>query len=325
MRAVIVGAGAVSRIWSKILHDHPGVDVEGWVDVRPDSAAEGAALLGISPLITDNLAEALEKVRPRFVLDCTPPTAHRQVTETCLRAGVPVLGEKPMACSMADARAMVQTAEATGVLYAVSQSRRYDAALEAFRRTFELIGPPEILNADCYWPVYSDGFRDDLDSPLLLDMAIHQFDMARYLTGANAIMVAAESFRPSWSRWRGHASATVIFEMAGGPRFTYRGSWDAYGCPTSGSAEWRAVGPRGTAVWDGQSAPRYELDDGSSGEIATSGSPGTSLGGALEDFLRALSSGSRPMGSCDDNIHSLAMSLAAVDAARAGARLPVEV
>jgi len=55
------------------------------------------------------------------------------------------------------------------------------------------------------------------------------------------------------------ASATALFELSGGLRFTYRGSWCAEGRPTSWEAEWRAVGPHGSATWDGHAAPVAEV------------------------------------------------------------------
>src|SRR5439155_24342046 len=101
--------------------------------------------------------------------------------------------------------------------------------------------------------------RETMRSPLLLDMAIHTFDAARYLTGADAVAVYCEEFNPPWSWWAGNAAATAIFEMTGGLRFTYRGSWCAEGQPTSWDSEWRAVGPHGTATWDGAGDPMAEV------------------------------------------------------------------
>jgi predicted dehydrogenase len=103
-----------------------------------------------------------------------------------LSAGVPVLGEKPMADSMERARAMVAASERAGKLYMVSQSRRYNAQLQALRRLIvEHIGDLGLLNADFYIGPHFGGFRDTMASPLILDMAIHTFDAARYLTFSN--------------------------------------------------------------------------------------------------------------------------------------------
>jgi predicted dehydrogenase len=69
-------------------------------------------------------------------VDVTVPEAHRDVTLQALAAGVPVLGEKPMASSMDEARAMVAASERAGKLYMVSQSRRYDGPHPRLQTTY---------------------------------------------------------------------------------------------------------------------------------------------------------------------------------------------
>src|SRR5947199_5454659 len=91
--------------------------------------------------------------------------------------------------------------------------------------------------------------------PFLLDMAIHTFDAARYLSGGDPVSVYCDEFNPPWSWMKGNACATAIFEMTGGLRYTYRGSWCSDGRHTSWEGEWRAVGAKGSATWDGNGAP----------------------------------------------------------------------
>ena len=55
----------------------------------------------------------------------------------------------------------------------------------------------------------SGGFREEMDSPLLVDMAIHTFDAARYVTGGDPVSVLCTEFNPPWSWYRGAASAVV--------------------------------------------------------------------------------------------------------------------
>ena len=116
------------------------------------------------------------------MVDVTIPEAHHDVTIQALGLGIPVLGEKPMAASMAQAREMVAASEKAGKLYMVSQSRRYDGRIHAYRKLIaENLGALGILNSDFYIGAHFGGFRDEMDSPLILDMAIHTFDAARYL------------------------------------------------------------------------------------------------------------------------------------------------
>ena len=261
LNALLVGAGSMGRTWAKTLLDTPAVHLAAWVDVRLDVVSGAAQELGLDSVhVGTSLSGAIHEARPDFVVDVAVPEAHRQVTLEALAHGLPVLGEKPLADSMAAAREIVTAAERAGKLFMVSQNRRYNPGLQALRRQItEQLGGLGILNSDFSIGAHFGGFRDQMPSPLLLDMAIHTFDAARYLSGADPLSVYCEEFNPPWSWYRGDACATAIFEMSGGLRYTYRGSWCSEGCHTSWDSDWRAVGPHGTARWDGESAPEAEI------------------------------------------------------------------
>ncbi len=333
--ALIVGAGGMGRAWGRNLRDCDAVRVVGWVDLRPAAAEQAAAELGFDDIVIGaDLEAVIARARPDIVVDVSTPEAHRDVTLAALAAGLPVLGEKPMAGSMEHAREMVAAAERAGTLYMVSQSRRYDANLQALRRLIvDRTGPPSILNSDFYIGAHFGGFRDEMASPLMLDMAIHTLDAARYLCDADPVAVYCEEFNPPWSWYRGDACATAIFEMTGGLRYTYRGSWCAEGRPTAWEAEWRAVGPHGTATWDGAGAHAPVADvvtarDGFLSTVRTveaevAQDVPTGIAGSLRDFLHALETGVAPMGECHDNIKSLAMVFGAIESAATGLRVRI--
>ncbi len=330
-RALLVGAGNMGRVWARTLQASAAAELVGWVDVRGDLVERVADELALDDLWLDSdLGRALAITRPDFVVDVTVPSAHYAVTLQALRAGVPVLGEKPMADTMEHAREMVAAAERTGLLYMVSQSRRYNPGLLALRRLIlDETGPLGILSSNFSIGARESGHRLEIASPLLLDMAIHAFDAARYLSGADPVSVYCEEFNPPWSWYRGSACATAIFELTGGLRYTYQGSWCSEGCHTSWDAEWRAVGPHGSARWrGGDDVPIAEIvverggflpvtEERRAGDTAVP--PG--IAGSLRDFLTALETGTTPMGACGDNIKSLAMVFAAIESAAAGRRV----
>jgi predicted dehydrogenase len=330
--ALLVGAGGMGRTWAKNLAESPEAELAGWVDIRAGVAAQAAEELGLSGVATfDDLAKGIRESGADFVVDVTIPEAHHSVTLQALAAGLPVLGEKPMAASMEEAREMVAASEAAGKLYMVSQSRRYDGGISAYRRLVrDEIGSVGILNADFYIGAHFGGFRDAMPSPLVLDMAIHTFDAARYISGADPVSVYAEEFNPSWSWYMGDACATVLFTMSNGLRFCYRGSWCAEGCMTSWESTWRAVGSQGSALWDGGAGLVAEVVEETGGfhsktrrieagrEQVVGG-----IAGSLQEFLGALESGMTPNGECHDNIKSLAMVFAAMASSREGRRVEV--
>lgn len=314
-RGLIVGAGGMGRAWAENLRDHPFTEIAAICDIDSERARQRAEEYNLLIPTGSDLPRLIDEVKPDFVVDVTIPEAHRDVVITALKAGVPVLGEKPMADTLENARAMVQASQETGQLYMVSQSRRYDARLVAFQSAIQTIGSLALLNVDFYLGPHFGGFREEMPSPLLLDMAIHTFDAARKLTGQNAVRCTSFEWNPDWSWYQGAAFAECRFEMTGGVVFHYRGSWAAHGHHTSWEGSWRAVGRDGSAVWDGHGSPSAEVVVGDEGffrpsevrEFAPAEEFAGGIRGALEEFLHALATGATPQGDCRDNLQSLEM------------------
>ncbi len=148
----------MGRAWGKNIQSNDDVELVGWVDIRPGAAAAAIADTGLpNTQPYEDLGDAIARAQPDFVVDVTIPEAHHDVTLQALAAGIPVLGEKPMADSMERARAMVAASERAGKLYMVSQSRRYDPQLHALRRlgggTNGTTGHPELglLHRSALW------------------------------------------------------------------------------------------------------------------------------------------------------------------------------
>ena len=155
----------------------------------------------------------------------TVPDAHHAVTMEALRRGLPVLGEKPLAASLAEALEMVAAAQTYDRLFMVSQNRRYDPHLFAYRRQIRQLGRLGILAATFFKAPHFGGFRDAMAHPLVLDMAIHTFDSARFLTGDEPVAVYCDEYNPAWSWYAGDAAATASSRCPDGSRFVYTGSW----------------------------------------------------------------------------------------------------
>lgn len=330
LRGVLVGAGGMGRAWARLLRDEPKVEFVGWVDLKRDLVEAGARDLGIASVgIDEDVQRALERFEPDFVVDAAVPEAHHGVTLECLEAGVAVLGEKPLAASMHEARELVAASERTGVLFMVSQNRRYHPGLAAFGEVLKSgVGSIATLSASFYRAPHFGGFREEMASPLLVDMAIHTFDAARMLLRAEPVSVFCEEWNPQWSWYRGAACAAANFEMDDGSRFLYQGSWCASGLETSWESSWRAQGSHGTATWDGLNV--LEVESGEGKKIPaewieakmSSGSP-AGIAGSLAEFIGALAGGPAPNGECHDNLRSLAMVHAALESSTTGLKMPV--
>jgi predicted dehydrogenase len=117
-------------------------------------------------------------VRPEAVIVATPARSHRGVVEHCLAAGVNVLVEKPLATSDEDARALVAAARRAGRLLAVGHVERFSPVTRDLRVAMNAAGPRVISTTRIGpWPAHVR------DVGVLLDLATHDADLVRWLTG----------------------------------------------------------------------------------------------------------------------------------------------
>ena len=324
MRVVQVGAGEMGRAWLRTVAESPDVELVGVVDLDLDAARAGAEAAGLPDLPVDrDLAALVERTSPDAVLDVTVPVAHHPVTMQALSLGLPVLGEKPAAQTVAEALSLTAAAEVTGELFMVSQSRRYNDQLVALRAHAELLGEVGMVSTSFARAPHFGGFREEMDDVLLLDMAIHAFDSARYLIGRDPVAVWCDSWNPAWSWYRGDAAASAVIEFEGGVRYRYDGSWCSPGAETSWNGAWRISGSAGTALWSGDDEPTSDVD-GQPGRPAPRPSVGVEIAGSLAAFARALRTGERPDGEVHGNVMSLAMVEAAILSTRSGQRVSID-
>ena len=338
LKIVVVGCGQMAGHWVRHTLEAPELELVGLVDLDRAAAERLAASHEQSgELVYDSLAAAITATGADAVFDVTVPTAHHAVTLQALEMGCHVLGEKPMATSLSQAREMVAAAEAAGKVYAVTQTRRADSGFKSIERFLSEGGLGEVaeIHSDFYLSPRFGGFRDAMDHPLLMDMAIHAFDNARQLVRADPVSVYCHSWNPERSWYAGHASVAAIFEMTRGIVYTYRGSWCGDGLNTAWNAQWRIIGGKGTLRWDGEGEPVCQTvpmppDQGSQPPTTEVEIPKIELdrkghGHLIRQFGQHLLSGGKTPLECPaaDNIKSLAMVLAAVQSTESGQKVQV--
>ncbi|RAR45818.1 Gfo/Idh/MocA family protein [Paenibacillus sp. MDMC362] len=333
-KVVIAGCGSMANTWAEYAKGREDVEIVGLVDIQEKFAQAFADRHGLFCPIYTNITEALTSSEANIVFDVTIPASHYGISTAALKHGCHVFSEKPLAESMTECLDIVKLAESVGRTHAVMQNRRFDPRIRAFKDLIDsgAIGKPGFIGADFFLGAHFGGFRDLMDSPLLLDMAIHTFDQARMISGADPVSVYCQEFNPPGSWYAGNAMAICIYEMSDGSVFNYRGSWCAEGAQTSWEAAWRVTGEKGTAIWDGHDEiyaefvaegdqsgnfiRRYERTEGTLPVMEKTGHHG-----CLEHMFQALEAGIKPETDCSDNVYSMAMVLAALESAKTGAKV----
>ena len=336
LTAVLAGCGAMSRRWLESAALIDGLTITGLVDIDAGRAEARAAEFGLSGAATGaDLCAVLKTVKPRLVFDVVVPGARAGVVKTAFAQGCDVLSEKPMAASLDEARELIALAKAAGRLHAVVQNRRYVEGIRKLRAYAQagVIGEITSVHSDFFIAPHFGGFREEMENVLLLDMAIHTFDAARYIIGTMPSHVYCHEANPAGSWFRHGASAYGIFEFDGGVTYTYRGGWSAKGLRTSWESDWRINGVDGSLAWDGHSLFRAERETEASAVLWTpepAALPDVKSGrtggheGVIRDFVEAVRAGSAPETVACENIKSLAMVFAAIESARLKRRVAVE-
>ncbi len=324
-RAVLVGCGGISKVWLDALARRSDVEVVGLVDVDPDAARRRAEEYRLTnAVVGEDVRRVVREVAPSIIFDCTPPDQRPAIAAEALAAGCHLLMEKPLAATRQDAYAVVKAASRSGRMWAVMQNRRYLPQVRAIRRLVSsgALGRLTLVTSDFFLGAHFEGFRLTMPHVLLADMAIHTFDMARYMSGTDPIDVSCVEWNPAGSWFSSGAAAIATFRMTGGIVYSYRGCWCSEGCATTWEGQWRFVCERGSIVWDGADRIACQRVSGGTGllretedvEVAVPVLPATGHAGCISDFLECIATGRKPETSMDDNIKSVEMVFSAIEA-----------
>jgi predicted dehydrogenase len=328
----------MAKGWLRALGETPElkgrVEVVGLMDIDVSAAERLKEEFGLEGAATGtDLDRLLAETKPDLLFDVVVPSARRDVVMIGLKHGCHVLTEKPMAASLDEAREIVAAAEAAGRVHAVVQNRRFIEGVRRIREAIDsgLLGELTALHADFFIGAHFGGFREQMQDVLLLDMAIHTLDAARFMSGKAPVAVYAQESNPRGSWYAHGAAANAIFELTDDVVFTYRGSWAAEGGTTSWESAWRVIGTTGTLLWDGGDDFQLKQVVDNSGflrplkDVAVPPPPRPSEthghASVIAEFLDAIEAGRRPETAGADNIKSLAMVFGAIESARTRQRV----
>jgi predicted dehydrogenase len=211
----LLGAGFWARYQLAAWGEHPGVTCIAVCDPDRDKAAYLAERHHIAEVYT-SLEELLAKKRPDFVDIVTPPHTHTDLVKLCASEPLPVICQKPMAESVADAEAMVAACEAAGIPLLVHENWRWQTPIREAGEMLEqgAIGRPfrARLTFSCSFPVFDNQpFLAELPQFILTDIGSHILDVARFLFG-EAKRVYCETHRIN-AAIHGEDVATVVMPM----------------------------------------------------------------------------------------------------------------
>lgn len=204
LRVGVIGVGSMgqnhARVYSEI------ADLAGIAD--PDEAAGRAVCSRLRTPYFPAHHELLEKELDAVSI-CVPTEHHGKVALDAIRAGVPALVEKPLAASLAEAREIVDAAEAAGVPLAVGHVERHNPTVAAVKGHLDRGEFGDLITVSAR-RVSSFPSRVR-DVGVVMDLGVHDIDILRYLVGSPVASVYSLGGRKVHESFEDHANLLLRF------------------------------------------------------------------------------------------------------------------
>jgi len=188
VKVTVIGVGAMGRNHARVYAELPGVELTAVSDNNLDLANELADKYGVSAY--QNYAEMLKKEKPQAVSIAVPTAMHEEVASAAMQAGAHVLIEKPIASKIEEGQRLIKLADSLGRKLMVGHIVRFNPAIKTLREKLQKNELGRIFQIVCrrVGP-FPARIRD---VGVVIDLAPHDIDIMRYLTGMNPERIYAE-------------------------------------------------------------------------------------------------------------------------------------
>jgi myo-inositol 2-dehydrogenase / D-chiro-inositol 1-dehydrogenase len=187
-----IGAGRIGSIHARLLASQvPGARVTAVNDTRPEAAQAVAVELGAR--VEASAEELLGAGDVDAVAICSSTDTHAGLIVAAARARKPIFCEKPVSLELVEMDRALAAVEEAGVPFQIGFNRRFDPAHASVRGAVEngTVGVPHLVRISSRDPEPPPLSYVTVSGGIFLDMTIHDFDMARFVTGSEVVEVYA--------------------------------------------------------------------------------------------------------------------------------------
>jgi len=235
-----------------------------------------------------------------------------------------VIWEKPMSDSMKNAKRMHRTSERTGKMLMLHQQLPWLPIYTHLRQMVAkgTLGELSQMEFDMY--VFSDaclvGYRSRLPQLMLQDLAIHHFDLMRYVTGKECERLYVRSWKSNeaWKKVPATTSVFAVLDLEGGLKVCYRSKMRELLDPTGYLGRIEITGSKGAATAFNDTIRMRAFKDSASKKPPREIAPAPVKKNIWQAFADAIKSRKPMWTSSGNNLKSLEMLFAAVRSAETG-------
>jgi len=191
----VIGTGRIGKVHiATLVQNVPQAEVLAIADINLESANEVARAFGINSVYS-SYTDVLNHPGVEAIAICSPTDTHARYIVDAAKAGKHIFCEKPVDLSLEIIKGAIEAVEKAGVKLMVGFNRRFDPNFLKVKQMVVTgkIGDPHILKITSRDPAPPPAEYSATSGGMFLDMTIHDFDMARYLTGSEVTEVYAKT------------------------------------------------------------------------------------------------------------------------------------
>lgn len=191
MKVAVIGVGAMGRNHTRIYTEIEGVELVGVVDADSNVAGQVAKRYGTNSY-TDYL-QLLDEQKPEAVTIAVPTVDHLEVALAVIERGIHLLIEKPIAFSVEEARHIIEAANSADVRLMIGHIERFNPAVTALKNRLKAGELGRVFQMDAHRQGPFPARVKDVG--VVIDLAVHDLDVMRYVSGTEVVRVYAETER----------------------------------------------------------------------------------------------------------------------------------
>jgi predicted dehydrogenase len=188
IKVAVIGVGSMGRNHARVYSELPDVQLIAVSDINP-KAAETVGRQSGAKVYTD-YRKMLEIEQPEAVSIAVPTALHEEVALAALDAGAHVLLEKPISATLEEGQRIIERANAARRQLMIGHIVRFNPAIQELKRRINNGELGRIFQIICRrtqpFPVRI------LDVGVVVDLAPHDLDLMRFITGADPLRIFAE-------------------------------------------------------------------------------------------------------------------------------------
>ena len=191
LKTAVIGVGSMGYNHARVNWELPEANLVGVADTDGAAAQRVAQKFGTKAYT--NYRKLLDVARPDAVTLAVPTVHHHSIALELIERGIPLLIEKPIAYTVEEGQAIIDAAREAGVQLFIGHIERFNPAVIALKQHLAQGDLGRVFQIDAHRQGPFPARVNDVG--VVIDLAVHDLDIMRYITGSEVVRAYAETER----------------------------------------------------------------------------------------------------------------------------------